>query len=152
NSIFKASTEGGASQTLATGQGKPTRLAIDDQYVYWTNNLAASVMRTLKSGGTPELVAGASQPYGIAADTSSVFWVNQTDSTVVRWDKASGTTTTIGTIQTPTRSPPVTGFALQYVALDSNTIYVAANESHGQAWLFTVPKTGGTPQQLFTTL
>lgn len=62
--------------TLASGQSVPSVLAIDDSFVYWTNQIDnGALMRIAKKGGTPEVVAtGALPPGGVAVDATSIYW------------------------------------------------------------------------------
>ena len=53
----------------------PTDLAVDDQYVYWVDDLpVGTIMRVPKTGGTPSVVAHDASPVAIAVDANAVYW------------------------------------------------------------------------------
>lgn len=63
--------------TLATNQAHPTGLAIDESYVYWTNQAPlGAVMRARKTGAAqPEIVAAnQDSPFDIAVDDTNVYF------------------------------------------------------------------------------
>jgi hypothetical protein len=83
-SVMKASINGGGIVILASGQTAPYHIALDTEYVYWTNKIddpdagvSGSVMRVKKTGGAAEVVSpnqvGAS---GISVDDTNVYWAN----------------------------------------------------------------------------
>ncbi len=58
--------------------GGPYGIAIDSNYVYWTNNSGGQVMMVSIDGGTPTVIAdGQEAPLGIAVDATNVYWTNQ---------------------------------------------------------------------------
>ena len=64
-------------QVVATGQGKPWDVAVDDGYVYWTNEGSNSVMRAPKAGGAPIAIElGQYEPHRLIVDPTSMFWHN----------------------------------------------------------------------------
>jgi hypothetical protein len=86
-SIVKAPIDGGAPTTLVTGQ-VANALAVDDKYVYWTNNgnyagdaldsgsISGSVMRVPIDGGPPEpLASGLHDALGIAVNGSEAYFL-----------------------------------------------------------------------------
>lgn len=123
-SVMKASIDGGGIVILASGQTSPYHIALDSEYVYWTNKIdspdagvSGSVMRVKKTGGAAEVVSpnqvGAS---GISVDDTNVYWANHLSvGNVKRKAKdGSGTALSIATGQNKpfmTRCDPgTTGF------------------------------------------
>lgn len=73
--IGRAGLDGKEPMDLATGLGHPSQIALDDQWVYWTDVERGTLSRTLKSGGAVEiLVTGQSSPRGIAVIGDDLFW------------------------------------------------------------------------------
>lgn len=80
--IHQVSVMGGTPVELARqpeskdSQGLPvfaSRLAIDDQHVYWTGN--GKILRVARSGGAPEtVVTEAGVATDIAVDSARVYW------------------------------------------------------------------------------
>lgn len=89
----------GTNVTLASAQGSPAWIAIDDASVYWTNMDAGTVMKAAKGGGSlVTLASGQSTPYGIAVSGGTVYWTNQGGS-VMSAPSAGGAPTTLATGQ-----------------------------------------------------
>jgi hypothetical protein len=72
-----AGSAGGTSaQTVVTGEDRPSAIAVDDAFVYWTT--ATAVRRMSKSGGTPATVVPAqAEPGYLAADAANLYWANR---------------------------------------------------------------------------
>src|SRR4051812_31966602 len=62
--------------TLASRQGTPFSLVLDEHNVYWTNRDPGSVMKVPKTGGTPVTLAGTNEPWGVAVDSERVYWTS----------------------------------------------------------------------------
>jgi hypothetical protein len=136
SSIAFVSKQGGVASGLASEQSKPWRLALDESYVYWTNQLGAAVMRTLKDGtGTPELISTAIQPTGIAVVGDNVVWINQGDHTLRRAPKTGDSNG--GT-------PILSDFYGSELAVHGTSIYAVDGSAYSFSPVIGVDTTTGT--------
>ncbi len=101
-------------QVLALQQATPWDVAVDGQYVYWTNYDGGDVRRVGIGGGQQEVLAsGQGNPVGIAIDATHVYWATETSGEINRVPLAGGTVEPIASGQTkPT-----------YVAVDASNVY-----------------------------
>jgi hypothetical protein len=72
--------DGGAAETIATGQNFPTFLTSDGVHLYWLNhgdsNTNGELVRAPLDGGAPEVLAqGLYLPQTIAVDDTSVYFI-----------------------------------------------------------------------------
>ena len=75
-----------------TGQSKPEGIAVDDTYVFWTDNTQGAVLRAATSlGGSVAIADSLNNPHRIALDAKYVYWVNGggLKGTVMRADKGA---------------------------------------------------------------
>jgi sugar lactone lactonase YvrE len=93
---------GGATTTIAYGQGGPQGIAVDRANVYWTNDNSNQVMRLEKTAApvTADTIAdladaGGGAPFGIAVDSANVYWTNRFGATVMMVSLDGGAPTTI---------------------------------------------------------
>jgi hypothetical protein len=78
--VMKAPLGGGSPEVLASGQGRPNCIAVDDANVYWTNLGGGTITKIPIEGGTPmTLASGQHGPGGIAVDGKSVYWTTYGD-------------------------------------------------------------------------
>jgi hypothetical protein len=71
------SGNGGSVTTLASRQLHPAGVAIDGQYVYWTDNAADQVMRAPLGGGNADtLASNQGGPRQIAVDANAIYWTS----------------------------------------------------------------------------
>jgi sugar lactone lactonase YvrE len=69
---------GGSINPIAQNQGAPDGIAVDAQYVYWTNYDDNTVLKAPKAGGTAYTLASSqNNPSAIAVDDKNVYWANQ---------------------------------------------------------------------------
>lgn len=67
----------GIVEVVASAQAKPWGVAVDDLYVYWTNEGANTVVRAPKGGGPPVIIAREQlEPHRILVDPTNVIWHN----------------------------------------------------------------------------
>jgi sugar lactone lactonase YvrE len=74
-SIGRVALDGSQKTTLAEGLGAPRAIAVDANYMYFTNELEGTVKRVPPGGGAvTTIAAGQVQPWGIAIDDQFVYW------------------------------------------------------------------------------
>jgi hypothetical protein len=140
-------TTGSATGTglfvLASGQPRPTALAVDDTNVYWSNfggPARASIMKVPVSGGSPTLVSGASSPAGIAVYGGNLYWAGM---------NPSGTAGSVFT--TPVAGGPVTelatGFMNDPIAIGPTGVYGTGPVDAGVT-IVSVGLAGGTGSEV----
>lgn len=82
-SIGRANPDGtNPAQVFIGGAGAPYGMAVDGQYVYWSN-FSSSIWRApLDGSGQPQaIITGLSTPSALAVDSQNIYWVNEgTDS------------------------------------------------------------------------
>ena len=72
-----ASEDAPGSNVFASTLARPSGVAVDGQYVYWTNEGDGTVMRKAHAGGTITVIArGQAEPRQILVDDTSIIWHN----------------------------------------------------------------------------
>jgi DNA-binding beta-propeller fold protein YncE len=66
----------GDASVVAQNQQSPRGIAVDGNYVYWTNSTNGKIMRIAKAGGTAEAVATGDDPRSIAVDSKGIYWAD----------------------------------------------------------------------------
>ena len=147
---MRISVTGGAPQSLTSiSYLDGGRLAVDDQYAYWTDygDLGATsghVYRVPRDGSGPvvTLVAGIDSPYGVAVDDSNLFvglgfHADATNGVlnggILRLDKL-GTPPVTPTVLASNQAEPLG------IAIDDTSVYWG---DHISGYLMKVPQTGG---------
>jgi hypothetical protein len=92
-------------KTIASNQGTPRGLAIDDTFVYWTTQMETDgrVRRARKDGTSlaPEpLAVGLQDPHGVAVNSQNVYWADSATGAIQTTPKEGhGPVTTLATGQ-----------------------------------------------------
>lgn len=85
--VMKASFDGAAVTTLATGQGDPYVIALDASAVYFTTT-TGRIAKVAKDGGVVQDLASESGPVpAIAADADCVYWAGGAPARIMRAPK-----------------------------------------------------------------
>jgi hypothetical protein len=83
--VKSAPAGGGTATVIASGQLAPFGIAVDSQYVYWTNFDGNTVVKAPLAGGTEYVLAsGLNVPTAIAVDATNVYWANQGNGTIFK--------------------------------------------------------------------
>jgi hypothetical protein len=132
-------------------QAYPDDWVSDGTFIYLAS-CAERVVTKIPVGGVPAagnpVVLSSAQtcPRGIAIDGTNAYWTDDSNGTV--WTapmSGTGTATMLGTYGQTWFSG---GAALHGIALDANNLYFAVNPSSGNGFVYSMPKTGGTPTVL----
>ena len=129
----------------------PDDWASDGTFIYGASCYGNLIFKIPVGGvaaaAVPTMIAtGQNCPTGIAIDSTNAYWVNGGNGTV--WTaplSGSGTATQIGTFGLTWFSSPN---AWHGVAVDSSHVYFDVQPSSGYGSVFSLLKTGGTPQVL----
>jgi hypothetical protein len=139
---------GAGPTTLATENGEPAGIAVQNGTVYWAN-LGGTIMSVPSGGGTPTTLAtGQSQPSAIAVDGSSVYWTNTGQACAVQ-PGTCGATPDGSVMRVPlaggTPTPLATGLCgPNSIAIDAVNAYVVVSS----ASILKIPLAGGAPTTL----
>ncbi|MBK9263985.1 MAG: hypothetical protein IPM54_29810 [Polyangiaceae bacterium] len=78
NGMHWAPHLGGSAKTIAPATSAVRALAVDDTYVYWTEESMGEIRKARKDGSEPfvTIYKGPPGPWGIAVDAQFVYWSN----------------------------------------------------------------------------
>lgn len=106
---------------LADGLLGGRSIAVDTDFVYFTDQSAGVVARVHKGGGSgATLVEEQDQPYGIAVGGGHVYWTNFAGGEVMRVEASGGTPAQVHSIARP-RSVAVSGDYVYWATFDSGS-------------------------------
>jgi hypothetical protein len=143
------STEQRKTRVLASGQRRPTRIAIDAQNVYWIGEAGTVIMKVSKDGGTPTvLIRRARTIEDIAVDEKSVYFLAYREDVpvaityeIVKVDKEGGGKTRLVFTGTPYFPRMTLGEADVYFTESAESVKAGTN-------IASIAKEGGSPAVL----
>lgn len=73
--VFHRALAGGGKVTIATGQGNPNCIALDDGFVYWANHNSGEIRRARPDGSNNRVFAsGQTLPTSFGFDAIWIYW------------------------------------------------------------------------------
>ncbi len=100
NQIRTAGLDGSAPTTLAgsaVGVDTPQQMAIDGQYVYWSNRFAFTIQKAPLGGGGLVNLATGQDPVAVAVNSVNVYWANYSTGTIQKAPLAGGAASVVAT-------------------------------------------------------
>lgn len=137
SAVMRVPIEGGTPVTLVSG-GSTNAIAIDRDYLYWTDQHAGFVSKVLLAGGDAvELASGQDSPRAITVDDVNVYWANR-GGIIMKAPREGGV---------PARVAVVSDDLMVDIVVDPTDIYALSGGDTGGS-LFAIPIEGGTPETL----
>jgi hypothetical protein len=134
--VYTMSLPKGPVQKLVDGLDHPWGIALDEGFVYWTDEDAGNIGRVAKAGGTKEMVATTNVgAWALAVDATGVYWSVYLPDTgfVASAPKAGGPATMLATnLDSPAG-----------VVVDGDNLYVAVEGSTSAGTVLRIPVGGG---------
>lgn len=98
--LMSIPVNGGATNTLASGQAGPKFVLGDDQYLFWTTFASGgAIWRIEKAGANLKQLSSAKGPQGLAQGSSYLWWTNASDGSIRRVPKNSSQSSVVTTGQ-----------------------------------------------------
>ena len=88
NNVMSVSKQGGVTTLIASHEGMPVGIAVDESTVYWANQ-GGTIRAARKAGGLPVTIATSPMPEALAIDGSRVYWVDYRDNAIYSVPKPS---------------------------------------------------------------
>ena len=105
---------GGDVQHLLNAAPTPRGIAVDAEYLYWTNTDEGTLSRLLlPDGAEEEFITGEGEPYGVAVDASYIYWTDRLIDRVRRAKLVDGTE----------KTTMATGDGPRAIAVDAQYVY-----------------------------
>lgn len=129
--ITRAPKDGGAAETLVTGQAEPRGIAVDDNHVYWVTR-GGAVRQLDKAGGNEVILFDetvTTELLDVGVNTTTVYWSDNENDRISRIPIDGGTESTLSTSQQNIRMIFVDGVDVFWVNDGPGDVVVS--ENHG---------------------
>jgi hypothetical protein len=137
--VASLSIAGGTPLQIATSPWHVSGIAVDDSYVYFTDDWSYVVQRVPLGGGSVTMLAPGDSPEGVAVDATSVYWA---DTFSIK--KAPKTGLTGGATPTVVVAGQT---SVSLITLDGPNLYWS---DEGAGTVNMIPIAGGAPRVLAT--
>ena len=146
--VARIPTDGGALAVMATQSG-PWGLALDDEWVYWSNQTSddtghvtngGTIDRIAKAGGPVQTVVSSPEPSEIVVDDTNVYWNDTYYGANSIWTAPKAGT------GSPTLLIKLDGQLSGGLALDATHVYWVELDNIPYGTLYRIPKSGGTAE------
>ncbi len=89
--IWRVAVAGGAPIALYNGPTKPESIAIDADFVYWTEAASSTISRVAKKGGSTVVIANTIfEGLGLAVDAGNVYFTTEQSQAVMKTSLCGG--------------------------------------------------------------
>jgi hypothetical protein len=153
--IMTVPVGGGMPARVAPQSGSPSHLAVDSAFAYWSEDLAAQLVKAPLDGGAPTAVASAPGAFEFALSDSAVYWLGPQGLMTAPKTGGAAVTLASGFIPLPTDGLAVNGSAVFFTsgppAGQPGVSEVAVDGGATTLVAPTPPAVGGGPVALDTT-